>query len=88
LRTVEDHRKFVVWRILASYLINIKKLSYDDAFNIIKEWLNKCETIRKLSFNADNKIKDNLRASTRIGYRPISFNDLNEENRELYNLVN
>ena len=38
---VEDNRKFVVWRILAPYLINIKKLTYDEAFDITKYWLNK-----------------------------------------------
>ena len=29
---IDDHRKFAVWRILAPYLINIRKCSVDEAF--------------------------------------------------------
>jgi hypothetical protein len=42
---IRDHRKFVVWRILSPYLINVKKLSYAEGFNIINEWLEKCNKI-------------------------------------------
>jgi hypothetical protein len=45
---IGDYRKNAVSLILAPYLINIKKLSSDDAFNIIKEWLDKCNEIRRL----------------------------------------
>ncbi|MFL6317261.1 MAG: hypothetical protein ACJ71K_19095 [Nitrososphaeraceae archaeon] len=37
---IEDYRKNAVNLILAPYLINIKKLSYEDALNIINNWLN------------------------------------------------
>ena len=36
---IDDYRKNAVALILAPYLVNIKKLSYDDAFSIITEWL-------------------------------------------------
>ena len=36
---VDDYRKNAMALILAPYLLNIKKLTYDDAFNIINEWL-------------------------------------------------
>jgi hypothetical protein len=45
---IGDYRKNAVSLILAPYIINIKKLSSDDAFNIIKEWLDKCNEIRRL----------------------------------------
>ena len=32
---IDDYRKSAVGLILAPYLVNIKKLSYDDALNII-----------------------------------------------------
>jgi hypothetical protein len=84
---IEDHRKYVVWRILAPYLINNRKLSYDEAFIIIKVWLNKCNGTTPLDFNANNRIKDNLKAATKVGYLPIIFNILKEENRQLYDIV-
>jgi hypothetical protein len=42
-----DYRMNVRSLILAPYLINIKKLPYTDAFNIIKDWLNKCDSLRR-----------------------------------------
>jgi hypothetical protein len=85
---IEDHRKFAVWRILAPYLINIKKLSYNEAFSIIKDWLNKCGTLRMLDFIPDYLIKYNLNNAKRIGYLPISIDKLNIENKQLYHMIN
>jgi hypothetical protein len=82
---IEDHRKYAMWRILAPYLINIRKLSHDEAFNIIRDWLNKCHQLRRLDFNVNQKIKSDLESVN--SYRPISFNNLKEENRELYNTL-
>ena len=38
---IDDYRKTTVNLILAPYLINIKKVSYEDALNIIDKWLSK-----------------------------------------------
>ena len=35
----EDCRKIIVDLILAPYLINIKKLSFQESYQIIREWL-------------------------------------------------
>jgi hypothetical protein len=45
---ISDHRKYALWRVLAPYLINIKKLSYENALSRITEWLNKCDKINSL----------------------------------------
>lgn len=84
---ITDHRKYALWRIVAPYLKNIKKLAYDDAFNVAKKWLNTCDKIRPLDFNADVKIKYTLRAATRVGYLPIGLSDLKSENGELYTYI-
>jgi hypothetical protein len=42
-----DYRKYVVWRIFAPYFINYRKSTYQDAFNTIKDWLVKCNSITK-----------------------------------------
>ena len=42
---LEDYRKFVVWRILTPYLIDIRKCSADEAYGIIGNWLDTFKTI-------------------------------------------
>ena len=81
---IEDYRKEAIRRIIAPYLINIRKLAYDDAFNITKNWLDDCDKVKPLDFNASTKIKDALRAATRVRYLHIGFSDLRSENEELY----
>jgi hypothetical protein len=82
-----DFRKFVLWRILAPYSMNVRKLSYDHAFVIIRDWLAECNAIRKLDFDPDQRIKHDLRSAIRIGYLPIRFSVLKVENIELYGLI-
>ena len=43
---VSDHRKYALWRIVAPYLINIRKLPYEDAIMIMMDWLKKCDEIK------------------------------------------
>jgi hypothetical protein len=81
---IEDYRKEAIRLIIAPYLINVRKLGYDDAFNIMKNWLNNCDKIKPVDFNANVRIKDVLRAATRVGYLPMAFNELKAENEELY----
>jgi hypothetical protein len=81
---IEDYREEAIRRIIAPYLINIRKHAYDDAFNIMKNWLNNCDKVKPVDFNANVRIKDVLRAATRVGYLPMAFNDLKAENEELY----
>ena len=51
----EDCRKIIISLILAPYLINVKKLPFQQCYQIIKEWLDKCNSLEKLdhvgSFN-------------------------------------
>ena len=45
---IEDFRKLVIDLILAPYLINIRKLSYQESYAIIRNWLDKCNELRTL----------------------------------------
>lgn len=83
---IPDYRKFTIWRILAPYLINAKKLPYEDAFRMIREWLEKCNHLSKLNFYPEPKIKEGLNGSLR-GFFPISCTKLKTENERLYNLL-
>ena len=85
---LEDYRKFVVWRILTPYLINIRKCSADEAYGIIGNWLDKCSHLRRLQFNPKYMIKYNINPAKNGGYLPISLEKLKIENPNLYNVVN
>jgi hypothetical protein len=61
-------------------------LSKEEAYSIMKEWLDKCDKLEKLNFNPKIKIKDGLKGASK-GYFPISMEKLKEENRQLYYLV-
>jgi len=39
---------------------HIRKVTKEDAFVILNEWLKKCNQLRKLDFNPSAKIKENL----------------------------
>jgi Primase X len=83
---LSDHRKYIIWRILSPYLLNVKKLPKEEAYSVMKEWLDKCDKVEKLTFNLKIKIKDGLKGASK-GYLPISMEKLKEENRQLYDLV-
>jgi hypothetical protein len=77
-----DHRKYCIWRIIVPYLLNIRKYSEEDTTNIVINWLNKCDQIKKLDFNCVQKIREGIKGAAK-GYLPISREKLSEENPEL-----
>jgi len=83
---LSDYRKYIIWRILSPYLLNIKKLPKEEAYSVMKDWLDKCNTLEKLNFNAKVKIKEGIKSAQK-GYFPISLEKLKEENKALYDIV-
>ena len=79
---IEDGRKYALWKILCPYLVNIKKLEYEESFEILKMWLEKCNNLRQLDFNSYTEIKFKL--SNVKHYNPISMKNLAIDNKELY----
>lgn len=45
-----DHRKYIIWRILSPYLLNVKKLPKEESYSIIKDWLDECDKLEKTEF--------------------------------------
>jgi hypothetical protein len=84
-----DYRKNCIWRMLAPYLINVRKLSYDQSFAIISNWLDKCSKLERLGFNARPKIRADLQSAIKKGYKPISLTKLKSDltYKELYNFL-
>jgi Primase X len=84
---LDDYRKFVMWRILAPYFINIRRYSAGEAYNTISNWLVKCSGLRRLDFSSNYLIKYNINSAKRGGYLPISLDKLKIENMNLYNVL-
>ena len=77
LQTLLDgYRKFVVWCILAPYVINIRKNTPEETFGTIKNWLDKCSQLREVDFSPNYLVKYNINSAERNGYLPISLEKL------------
>lgn len=88
-----EHRKYCVRRILAPYFVNVKRLSFDNSYNMIYQWLDRCNALRELDFDPEIKINDSLNSAINTGYLPISLDNplkeprtLKTDNKELYNI--
>ncbi len=82
---IEDGRKYALWRILCPYLENIKKMSPEESFLILDNWLDQCDMMKALGYNKHTLIKNKLRYVN--NYKPISHERLKKENNELYNKI-
>ncbi|MFZ0220153.1 MAG: DNA primase noncatalytic subunit PriX [Candidatus Nitrosopolaris sp.] len=83
---LRDHRKYIIWRVLSPYLLNVKKLPKEESYSIIKDWLDKCNNIERLNFNPKIKIKEGIRGASG-GYFPISLVKLKDENKQLHDAI-
>jgi hypothetical protein len=81
-----DHRKYIIWRILSPYLLNVRKLTREEAYSVMEDWLDKCDKLERLNFNAKAKIREGLSGASK-GYYPISLEKLKPENKSLYGIV-
>jgi len=81
-----DYRKLIVGLVLAPYLVVIKKLSYEESYKIIYEWLQKCSSVsgRRLDFDPKYLINNNIRTSMKKLIPPISIYKLETNYPNLY----
>jgi non-catalytic primase subunit PriX-like protein len=84
---IPDFRKNAIGLILAPYLINIRKLEYAAAFQILQNWLDKCNELHGLDANFSYKIKYSLNAAIRKQQLPLKLITLESKNKELYDLL-
>ena len=84
---VDDYRKNAIGLILAPYLINIKKLPYESASTVLRDWLKKCSQLRSLDPNFDYRVKYGLNSAIRKLQLPLRFSTLERKNKELHNLL-
>jgi hypothetical protein len=87
----EDGRKVILDLILAPYLINIKRLSYQESYQIIREWLDKCNSLNKLDNfrNFEFRICYALKTAKKKGIGPMRQEKIKIDNdyRRLYLLI-
>ena len=77
----------MLWRILGPYLINNRKCSPDEAYETIRNWLDKCSQLKRLQFNPNYMMKYNINSAEHTGYLPICLEKLKAENTYLYNVL-
>src|SRR5215831_2916712 len=51
-KPLDDFREFCIWRVFVPYFINVKGLSASETFDRTMSWLNKCNQLLRLKFNA------------------------------------
>jgi len=82
-KSLDDFRKYCIWRIFTPYFMNIRKLPRSDVFNLIMNWLDRCSSeCRRLDFRPQQKINDSLDSVK--NYRPVLKERLKIENQPLY----
>jgi hypothetical protein len=69
------------------YLIKVRKCSADEAFNIIRDWLNRCRNLRQLDFTPNYIIRYDINSAKKHRYLPINLENLKAENTYLYKVV-
>jgi Primase X len=84
---ISNDRKYCIWRILAPYLVNVKKLGDDKAYGIIISWLEECSKLERLTFYYKPRVRDDIRRARRVGYYPISLSNLQKEKSDLHRII-
>jgi hypothetical protein len=80
-KPLDNYRYYCTWRILVPYLINVRKLSREEALNITQTWLTKCNYVKRVTFSR-NKVKEVLK---RVGtHYPIAWYNLEKDNKLLF----
>ena len=82
-----DFRKTSLKSYSCSYLINIKKLSYQESFKILIDWLKKCNSFKKLDFKPDYLAKHALTTAIEKRIPPMKLVTLKDRNLELYSIL-
>ena len=74
--------------ILSRYLINIKKLGYEQAYDIIWDWLDRCAKLRRLEPSRHHfdhhVVRYQLEEARRSKRLPMKLETLKKRNLDLY----
>ena len=77
--------------ILAPYFVNVQGLLDDDSFSKIKEWVLKCNEVRKMDPSIqhfDHLTKKSIQRAKKTHVKPLRFNQaLQYKNTELFDML-
>src|SRR5918994_391457 len=73
---IPDCRKRVLWLILSRYAISIRKMTHQDAFNWIKNWVDRCAAVTTVTGITDEYINYYIGLAIDSGYFPPSISTL------------
>jgi hypothetical protein len=81
-KPLDDFRKYCTTFLFTPYFMNKKRLSQTETFNLIKDWLDRCSSCKRLDFNASWKINNSIKSVKH--YAPKTIDKLKLDNNELY----
>ena len=84
---IADHRKHTIDLVLAPFLIVIKRLSFEESYSIIKDWIVKCNSIEMLKPSIeyfDSRIKAAINNSIQSRIPPILQENMEKKYPEWY----
>lgn len=88
---IKDHRKFAISLILAPYFANIQNLSDTDSFSRIKEWVLRCNEVKRIEPSIkyfDDLIKRSIERVRETQVKPLKFEEtLRYKNKVLYDIL-
>ena len=85
---VPDGRSRLILYVVSRYLLNVKGLDVDEAFEVVKAFIARsCERYGNCSKIYDSWIRNVLRHVKRGGWKPWSLERIKREDPELYAVV-
>jgi hypothetical protein len=84
---IEDYRKKTIDLIFVPYFIVVKKFSNEETIQKINEWLNKCDSIRKLDFNGRDRINSAIKNTLKKQIPPMSIITMKKNYKNLFLLI-
>ncbi len=81
---IQDGRHRILWLILPPYLVNVKRMSDEEAFDVIKRYVDK---VGWKEGRADRLILYNIRRARRIGLLPPTLERLSQSSPSLYRII-
>ena len=84
---IEDYRKKTIDFIFVPYFRLVKKLSNEETISKINEWLQKCNSIRRLDFDIRDKINAAIKNTHKKQILPMRYSTLKNNYQYLYSLI-
>ncbi|MGE0243441.1 MAG: hypothetical protein AB7P56_05890 [Nitrososphaeraceae archaeon] len=85
---IDDYKKKTIDLILVPYFILVRKISKEETISKITEWLQKCNSLRNLDFNPNQKINGAIKTTTKKQILPMKKSTLKNNYQYLYSMIN